>query len=150
MSENTKGSFFLASFKLSKMSLRLRPRILSFPIRVYYRFVIRWILGIDVPDTVEIGQGFCVFHGVGLVIHEATIIGNFVTVRQNTSIGNAHPSGGAPRIGNHVDIGANSVIIGDISIGDYSVIAAGSVVINDVPPNVIVAGNPARVVKVRS
>lgn len=44
-------------------------------------------------------------------------------------------------------IGANSVIMAGITIGKHSVVAAGSVVTKDVPPNSVVAGNPARIVK---
>lgn len=50
-------------------------------------------------------------------------------------------------IGNGVWIGGNSVILPGITIGDKSVIAAGSVVTRDVPENVVVAGNPARIIK---
>ncbi len=50
-------------------------------------------------------------------------------------------------IGNRVWIGINVTICPGVKIGDNSVIAAGSVVTKDVPPNVIVGGNPARVIK---
>lgn len=50
-------------------------------------------------------------------------------------------------IGNHVWIGARSMILKGVTIGDNAVIAAGSVVTKDVPPNCIVGGNPARVIK---
>jgi maltose O-acetyltransferase len=50
-------------------------------------------------------------------------------------------------IGNNVWIGGNAVICPGISIGDNSVIAAGSVVTKDVPPNVVVGGNPAGIIK---
>jgi putative colanic acid biosynthesis acetyltransferase WcaB len=148
MSDNTKNDFFLAAFKLSSSSIRWNPRILSTPIRLGYKLLIQWVLGIDIPDTLNVGKGFRIFHGVGIVIHESCIIGDFVTIRHNTTIGNAHPGGGVPHIGNHVDIGANSVILGEITVGDHSIIAAGSVVIRNVPPNVVVAGNPAKIVKV--
>lgn len=115
--------------------------------RAFYTIFIQWILGIDIPDTTTIGRGFNVFHGQGLIISNKTKIGDNVIVRQNTTIGNAKPNGGCPIIGNNVDIGANSVVIGEIVIGDNSIIAAGSVVIRDVPPNVVVAGNPAKIVK---
>jgi maltose O-acetyltransferase len=51
------------------------------------------------------------------------------------------------RIGNDVWIGGSCVILGGVTIGDHSIVAAGSVVTKDVPPNVIVAGNPAKVIK---
>lgn len=87
------------------------------------------------------------FHGQGLIINSSAIIGDDVTIRHNTTIGNAKENGGCPVIGNNVNIGANSVIIGEITIGDNSVIAAGSVVIKDVPSGVLVAGNPAKIIK---
>lgn len=52
-------------------------------------------------------------------------------------------------IGNDVWIGRDSMIMGGVHIGDGAVIAAGSVVVSDVPPYAIAAGNPARVVRYR-
>lgn len=50
-------------------------------------------------------------------------------------------------IGNDVWIGGSCVILAGVNIGDNSIVAAGSVVIKDVPPNTVVAGNPAKVIK---
>src|SRR5690606_27498357 len=88
-----------------------------------------------------------IFHGQGLVINSDVVIGNYVTLRHNTTIGSAHESGLCPIISDHVEVGANVVIIGNIKIGENSKIAAGSVVIKDVPSNVLVAGNPAVIKK---
>jgi len=54
---------------------------------------------------------------------------------------------GTVRLGNDVFIGVNSVILRDVTIGDYSIVGAGPVVTKDVPPNVLVVGNPARIIK---
>jgi acetyltransferase-like isoleucine patch superfamily enzyme len=51
------------------------------------------------------------------------------------------------RIGNNVWIGMNAVILKGVTVGDNSIVAAGSIVTKDVPPNVVVAGNPAQVIK---
>lgn len=56
-------------------------------------------------------------------------------------------SGDIPTIGNNVFVGANVVIIGNITIGDNVIIGAGAVVTKNVPSNCIVVGNPARVLK---
>lgn len=50
-------------------------------------------------------------------------------------------------VGNDVWIGGNVIVLPGITIGNGSVIGAGSVVTNDIPSNVIVAGNPARVLR---
>ncbi|WP_316771006.1 serine acetyltransferase [Pedobacter frigiditerrae] len=146
---NTKGRFFIKSFrKANAISKRsgLSKKIGNL-YRAYYKIVFNYLLGIDIPDTTNIGFGFNVFHGQGLVISSDTIIGKNVTVRQNTTIGNSAPGSKSPRIGDNVNIGANVVIIGAITIGNNVVIAAGSVVIKDVPSNVMIAGNPAVVKK---
>ena len=145
---NTKGLIFILAFRTSAFFVKSAVlRLIGLPVRLFYKLFVQWILGIDVPDTTVIGRNFNVFHGSGLVISEETIIGENVIVRHNTTIGNAREGGGCPRIGNNVNVGANAVIIGAINIGNNSLIAAGSVVIRDVPDNVVVAGNPATVVK---
>ena len=51
----------------------------------------------------------------------------------------------SPRFGDRVDIGANAVIIGPITVGDDAAIGAGAVVVKDVPAGHIAVGNPARI-----
>lgn len=145
---NSKGIFFLFFFRLSAFFTKNKfLKIIGLPIRVLYRIIIQWILGIDVFDVTRIGNALNVYHGIGLIVNGDVVIGNNVTLRHNTTIGNTKKGGKSPVIGNNVEVGANCVIIGDITIGDNAIIAAGSVVIKDVPEYTIVAGNPARVVK---
>lgn len=95
--------------------------------------------------TRDIGPGFVPFHAFSTVI-AAQQVGHHVTVFQGVTVGHTGP-GKAPRIGNYVTIFANACVIGDITIGDHAVIGAGSVVIGDVPAGVVVAGNPARIIR---
>lgn len=149
MMNNTKGRIFNLLFYCSKyFTKNIILKIIGAPIRLSYKVFIQWIVGIDIPDSTQIGKNFNVFHGQGLVINSGTIIGNNVTVRHNTTIGVSKDDGGCPIIEDNVNIGANSVIIGEILIGRNSIIAAGSVVVKDVPSNSVVAGNPAKVIKV--
>ena len=144
---NTKGRIFLILFRTSSFFQRNRIlKLIGFPIRIFYKLVVQWFMGIDIPDSTSIGFGLNVYHGQGLIINKATVIGQQVVVRHNTTIGVATKNGRAPIIGDKVIIGANSVIIGDVTIGENSVIGAGSVVINDVPANATAVGNPARIV----
>lgn len=96
----------------------------------------------------DIGPGFYVAHPYSTIINAKRIGRNF-TCRQCTTIGNKSDNrpDEIPIIGNNVNVGAHSIIIGNISIGDNVIIAAGSVVVKDVPDNVIVGGNPAQIIK---
>lgn len=148
MRGNTKGLFFLSFFRVSSYLSKTRlRRLIGFPVRIMYKLLVQWMMGIDIPDQTKIGFGFKLFHGQGVVVHEDVVIGDSVRMRHNTTIGVAHDGGACPVIGSRVDIGANAVIIGRVIVGDDSIIAAGSVVIRDVPNRTVVAGNPAKVVK---
>lgn len=97
------------------------------------------------------GSGLRLFHGQGLVVNDSSVIGKNCTLRHTTTIGNKTlPTGEitkSPVIGDNVDIGAHSIIIGDITVGDNCVIGAGSVVTKDVPAGSVVVGNPAQVIR---
>lgn len=145
---NTKGIVFIVLFRISNFFTKnLIYRIIGIPFRMFYKFFVQWILGIDIPDSTKIGFGFNVYHGQGLIINNSVVIGEKITIRQNTTIGNSVKNGKCPIIGNYVNIGANVVIIGDVKIGDFSIIGAGSVIINDVPEKSVVVGNPARIIR---
>ena len=118
MINNTKGKIFIVYFRLSAFFTKhFILRVIGLPVRVSYKFFVQWLIGIDIPDTTLIGDNFNVFHGQGLVINSNTIIGDNVTIRHNTTIGVAKDGGKCPIIESNVNIGSNSVVIGDIVIG---------------------------------
>jgi serine acetyltransferase len=77
--------------------------------------------------------------------HLYATIGNHFTCLQCTTIGKKN--GCLPRIGNNVRVSCNAVIVGNVTIGDNVIVGAGSVVVKDVPSNVVVAGVPSKVIK---
>lgn len=105
--------------------------------------------GIEIHPGAQIGKGFFIDHGNGVIIGETTIIGDNVTLYQGVTLGGTGKEQGKrhPTIGNNVMISAGAKVLGSFKIGDNSKIGAGSVVLEEVPPNSTVVGVPGRVVK---
>lgn len=146
---NLKGLVFIICFRFAHFFTKNKTLyVIGSPIWITYRIFFRWIVGIDISEKTKIGINCEVCHGMGLVVHPSVVIGNNVRLHHNTTIGMAN--GKVPIIGNNVVIGANCVVIGDVSIGDGAIIGAGSVVTKDVPQNAVVVGNPAKIIKYRN
>lgn len=148
----------------SSMEVLLYP---SFKVMLHYRlahklylkkhyFLARWVsqrgvrkTGIEIHPGAQIGKGFFIDHGNGVIIGETTIIGDNVTLYQGVTLGGTGKEQGKrhPTIGNNVMISAGAKVLGSFTIGDNSKIGAGSVVLEEVPPGSTVVGVPGRVVK---
>jgi acetyltransferase-like isoleucine patch superfamily enzyme len=107
---------------------------------------------IRVGDRVFINQN-CTFYSLAEIT-----LGDDVMIGPNVSlITSEHPVAPSKRrayllgkpitIETGVWIAAGATVIGGVTIGENAVVAAGSVVTRDVPPNTLVAGNPARVIR---
>ena len=105
--------------------------------------------GADLHPAAEIGEYFFIDHATGIVIGETTIIGDHVMLYQGVTLGGTTTSKGKrhPTLGNHVVIGANASVLGNITIGNNVRIGAGSVVVKPVPDNCTVVGVPGKIVK---
>lgn len=88
--------------------------------------------GLDIGDDVMIGPNVSLIttgHPLDPAQRRAVTIGKPIVIEKN------------------VWIAAGATVIGGVTVGEKSVIAAGSVVTKDVPPNTLVGGNPARVIR---
>ncbi len=148
-SGSPKGRFVLVFFRLCQLIRRLPFGIwiLGFPVLAAYVLLVHWILGIELDYKTAVGPGLSLRHGVGLVVHRNAVIGADCTLRQGATIGERRNDGKCPVLEDHVEIGANAVLLGPVRIGESSVIGAGAIVLHDVEPFTVVAGNPAVVIK---
>lgn len=120
----------------------LLPRVIALLSRTF--------TGIEIHPAAEIGQGFFIDHGSGVVIGETAKIGNDVTLYQGVTLGGTGFATGKrhPTVEDNVTIGSGAKLLGPITIGHGAKIGANSVVITDVPPNSTVVGNPGHPVRV--
>ncbi|MCK9364306.1 MAG: serine O-acetyltransferase [Syntrophales bacterium] len=107
----------------------------------------RFLTGIEIHPGARIGRRFFIDHGAGVVIGETTDIGDDVLLYQGVVLGGVSlkKEKRHPTIGNHVLVGAGTIVLGPIHIGDGTRIGAASLVVKDVPANAIAVGVPARI-----
>lgn len=114
--------------------LRLLARMMS-------RFI--YILfNCSIPETTQLEEEVEIVHGIGIVLHQHSIIGKGTKIYQNVTIGNAN----GPRIGENCIIGSGACILGDIVVGNNVKIGANAVVLTDIPDNCTAVGVPARII----
>jgi serine O-acetyltransferase len=104
--------------------------------------------GVDIHPAARFGQGIMLDHATGFVVGETAAVGDNCSFLHAVTLGGSGKETGDrhPKIGDQVLIGAGAKVLGNIKVGCCSRIAAGSVVLSDVPPNVTVAGVPAKIV----
>ncbi|WP_028563770.1 sugar O-acetyltransferase [Paenibacillus pinihumi] len=113
----------------------------------------------DYGYNIEIGENFYANHNCIILDGAKVTFGDNVFIAPNCGFYTAgHPLDAGQRnqgleyaypihVGNNVWIGAQVAVLPGVTIGDNSVIGAGSVVTKDIPPGVIAAGNPCRVIR---
>jgi len=111
--------------------------------------VSRFFTGIEIHPGAQIGKGFFIDHGMGVVIGETSIIGENVTLFQGVTLGGTGKETGKrhPTIGNNIVVGTGAKVLGNITIDDNSYIGANAVVLKDIPKNSTVVGVPGHVTK---
>lgn len=114
----------------------------------FFQMRISEAFGIDIHPAARVGKGIMMDHAHSIVIGGTAVVGDNVSILQSVTLGGTGKEGGDrhPKIADGVLIGAGAKILGNIKVGQCSRIAAGSVVLQEVPPNTTVAGVPAKVV----
>lgn len=97
------------------------------------------LAGVKVSNDVTIGVGTMIYYN-SIITHDV-IIGKFCEISPDVKLL------GRCKIEDFVKIGSGAVILPDVEIGKFAIVAAGSVVRNNVPNNVMVAGIPAQIKK---
>ena len=103
--------------------------------------------GFQIPPN-TCGKGLTIWHWGAIVINPKTHIGENCTLYPGVLIGHKTPEEGkSATIGNNVFIAAGTKIIGDVTIGDNVTIGVNTVIVKDVPSNVVIAGNPYKIIR---
>lgn len=125
---------------LHQLQLPFLPRFIS--------HLARFFTGIEIHPGAQLGKGVVIDHGMGVVIGETAIVGDYTLIYQGVTLGGTGKETGKrhPTIGCRVVIGAGAKVLGNIHIGDFARIGAGSVVLRSVPANCTAVGIPSRTV----
>lgn len=150
-SGNTRGRLIVFLFRLAKLGWAFTGvrRLFSFPITLLYNLIVRYIMSVDLPLSVQIGGGLKIFHGAGIVVHPNVIIGKNCTLRHGVTLGERKTGSLAvPVVCDDVEFGCNSVVLGSVIIGSGALIGAGAVVLQSVPTDGVVVGPSAKLIKI--
>ncbi len=130
------------SHALYEAGVPLAPRTIAFTSRA--------ITGIEIHPAAKIGEDFFIDHGSGVVVGETAEIGDRVTLYQGVTLGGTGFARGKrhPTVENDVTIGSGAKLLGPVSVGHGAKVGANTVVIEDVPANSTVVGNPGHPVRV--
>lgn len=125
---------------LYRLKIPVLPRLIS--------HLNRFLTGIEIHPGAQIGKGVFIDHGMGVVIGETAIVGDYAVIYQGVTLGGTGKETGKrhPTLGKNVVVGAGAKVLGSIQIGDNVRIGAASVVLRDVPENCTVVGVPGRII----
>lgn len=116
-------------------------------LKLYFKYrtiVIGEKHGVELRPDSKIGKGLYLGHPYGITVNKGAIIGENCNLHKGVTIGQQNRGAlkGSPVIGNHVWIGINATVVGNITVGDDVLIAPNSYVNRDVPSHSVVFGNP--------
>jgi serine O-acetyltransferase len=127
---------------LWEAEIPLAPRVIA--------YTTRSITGVEIHPAARIGTDFFIDHGSGVVIGETAEIGDRVTLYQGVTLGGTGFARGKrhPTLDDDVTVGSGAKLLGPVTVGRNAKVGANTVVIEDVPPQTTVVGNPGHPVRV--
>jgi len=134
------------SFRLDQRLRRKHPVLASFVRRLSLV-----LTGAEIHPDARIGPGLKLAHTMGTVVGAGTTMGSEVTIYQGVTLGAARLGEGLagresyPVVGDRVTIYAGAMVLGGVSVGEDAIIGGNAVVLDDVPPDSVAVGIPARV-----
>ena len=128
---------------LHKLGVFFLPRFIS--------HLARFLTGIEIHPGARIGKGVFIDHGMGVVIGETAVVGDYCLLYQGVTLGGTGKERGKrhPTLGRNVTVGSGAKILGNINIGSNVRVGAVAVVLKDIPSNSTVVGIPGRIIAQR-
>ena len=146
---SSQGFWVMVVYRFGRWRYTIKSALIRKPVSLLYKILyklIQVITGIELPCEVRVGKNFRIDHFGGIIISGFASFGDNCVIRDGVTVGLRRVDDPvAPRIGNNVDIGTGAKVLGGITIGDNVVIGANAVVLEDVPPNSIAVGVPAKI-----
>lgn len=132
--------FYRIAHWLQQQGIPFIPRFCS--------HIARFLTGIEIHPSAVIGKGVFIDHGIGVVIGETAIVGDYALIYQGVTLGGTGKETGKrhPTLGENIVVGAGAKVLGNIQIGNNVRIGAGSVVLQNIPDSCTVVGVPGRIV----
>lgn len=141
------GFWALVVYRFGRWRYGVRPALLRKPLSLVYHLLYRGVqilTGIELPCEVPLGRGFVIDHAGGIVISGYARFGSHCRIRNGVVVGLSRVDEPcAPVLGDYVDVGAGAKLLGPIRIGNHVSIGANAVVLQDVPDHCIAVGVPA-------
>ena len=106
-----------------------------------------WFTGAELSPLSRIAPGLVIIHPNGIVVGDGVRAGSQLTIMQGVTLGEDYKiknRGEYPNVGDAVTLCANSSILGAISIGNSTLVGANSLVIDNLDPDSVYVGTPAR------
>jgi len=132
---------YYIAHRLYKWRIPLIPKLIKLLIFLLYNSA--------VPYEAELGKGTRFgYGGIGVVLHKRTVMGRNCLIGPNVTVGGKSGIYEVPVFGDNVYIATGAKILGPVKIGNNVTIGANAVVIKDVPDNAVVAGVPAKIIRI--